>query len=166
MYWDLTHETKVWIRIVPESPGNPSPLLDLDFAAYFPGGLNPYSGRPEEPKGPPSRIMVQAQAWPLTVIRELSLRITADERTFDLTAAGTRYTTLMPPGLCPGEGTGCAANGIEAELHPATLRLLISAQTVGGQALGLPIRLTKADQVALAKFEERIGLSAPQRPTN
>ncbi len=163
LYWDLTHETKVWIRIVPVCPGNQSPLLDLLFAVYFSDELNPYTGRPKDPKGPPKRITVQAQAWPLTVIRELSPRITADGKTFDLTAPGTRYDTIASIGQFSGESNG-VANGVEAELEPAILRSLISAQDVGGQALGLPIKLNQADQVALAKFARRIGVSQTAQP--
>ncbi len=163
MYRDLTHETKVWIRIVPECPGHQSPLLDLLFAAYFLGEVNPYTGRPEEPKGPPKRITVQAQAWPLTVIRGLSLQITADGQTFDLTASGTRYNTIAAIGQFSGDGNA-VANGVEAELEPATLRSLISAQNVEGQALGLPIKLNRADRVALGEFARRIGLSQTVRP--
>jgi hypothetical protein len=84
-----------------------------------------------------------------------------DGRTVDLTGPGSRYRNI--PCLVATED--CAPNGVEAELKAAILRSLVTARAVEGQALGFPIKLTRADQLALAEFVARIGLSGEERPT-
>jgi hypothetical protein len=163
VYWEQFGETKIWVRIVPECPENKSPLLDLIFNAYFPGAVDFSSGRPKKLKGPPTRITLEAQPWPLVVIRELSLRITVDGRKFDLTTSDAQYKTIMPA-ICNDALGNCGANAVEAELTPSLLHSLLSAQTVDGQALGFPIKLVEADQAALAKFAKRIGLMDAAQP--
>jgi hypothetical protein len=59
----------------------------------------------------------------------------------------------------------CSPDGIQVDLEPATLRSLVTARTVQGQALGFPITLTQADQAVLADFVTRIGLSAAGMPS-
>jgi hypothetical protein len=164
VYWEQSGETKIWVRIVPVYPDHKSPLLDLIFNAYFPGAVDFSSGRPKKLKGPPARITLEAQPWPLVIIRELSLRIIIDGRKFDLTASDAQYKTIMPA-ACNNDAVGnCGANAVEAELTPSLLRSLISAQNVDGQALGFPIKLVAADQAALAKFAKRIGLLDAAQP--
>jgi hypothetical protein len=158
VYWDLFQTTEVWVRLLPESPDGEPPLVNLIFQAFFPGRAkrNPYSGLPRWPKGEPERLTVRAQILPLTVLRELSLRFVIDGNTLDLTGLGREYRHLG----CLGPGTDCAPNGVEAEIEPSVLQSMITAQTVRGHALGLPIELREADQLALAEFAKRTGLSA------
>ncbi len=157
LYWEIFQTTEIWVRIVPEHPDSRSPLVGLIFQAFFPGPAkrNPYSGLPEEPQGPPSRLVLEAQPLPLTVIRELSLRLDVDGKTLDLTAPGSNYRNLP----CLVATDNCVPNAVEIELEPGVLRSLITARSARGEALGFPIRLAEADQAALGRFAARIGLS-------
>jgi hypothetical protein len=156
LYWELFETTEVWIRLIPEDPDGKPPLVNLIFQAFFPGRAerDPYTGLPRDPKGPPARIVVQAQPLPLTLIRELSLRLVIDGRRIDLTGPTSRYRNL--PCLVASED--CVPNAVEAELEPSTLRSLIAATSVRGEALGFPIKLTDADGAVLAEFATRIGV--------
>ncbi len=160
LYWEVFQTTEDWIPIVPEGPGKQSPLVSLVFQAFFPGpaARNPYSGLPEEPKGPPSRLVLQVQPLPLTAIRELSLRLTIDGKTLDLTAPGSNYRNLP----CLVAGDSCTPYAVATDLEPALLKSLAAARSVEGQALGFPIKLAEADRAALAKFVVKIGLSPTQ----
>ena len=157
LYWDLFQTTEVWLSVVPENPDGQPPLLQLVFQAFFPGRAerDPSSGLPQWPKGAPERIVLRAQAFPLTLIRELSLRLRIDGQLLDLTAPGSRFKNL--PCLIASES--CTPNAVEAEIEPAIVRSLIGARKVGGEALGFPITLSSADQAALADFAARIKLS-------
>ena len=139
------------------------PLVNLIFQAFFPGRAkrDPYSGLPQWPKSAPVRLALRAQPLPWTVIRELSLRLQIDGNTCDLTTPGSRYRNL--PCLVATED--CTPNAVEVELEPSLLRSLISARTVGGHVLGFTVRLTSADQAALADFAARIGISREDGPT-
>ncbi len=156
LYWELFQTSEIWVRIEPEHPANQTPLVSLIFQAFFPGPVktNPFSGLPEEPKGPPARLTLEAQPLPLTAIRELSLRLTVDGKTFDLTKPGSNYR-LLP---CLVSNDNCTPNAVAVDLEPSTLRTLVQGHAIGGQALGFSIRLTEADRAALAKFLSRIGL--------
>lgn len=151
--------TEVSVRLIPTHPDGKPPLLHLVFQASFPGRAQrePYSLRPQWPKGTPARLVVRAEAFLLTVFRELSLRFALDGYTFDLTGPGSRYT-FVP---C---GDDCSPTAVEAELDPSLLRALIAARTVRGQALGFPIELAAADQRALSEFAARVGLSRKEAP--
>jgi hypothetical protein len=74
--------TEIWLRLIPEHSEGKPPLVNLIFKAFFPGRAerDPYTGLPREPKGPPARLVLVAQPLPLTVIRELSLRLVATAR--------------------------------------------------------------------------------------
>jgi hypothetical protein len=163
LYWDLFQTTEVWVRLVPEDPNGKPPLLNLVFQAFFPGRAerDPYSGLPRQPKGPPARLVLQAQPFPLTMIRELSLRLVIDGKTVELTGPASRYRNL--PCLVATED--CSPNAVEAELEPTILRSLIAARAVGGQALGFPIKLTEADRLALTEFATRIDLPGDEGPS-
>jgi len=157
LYWELFETTEIWTRLIPEDPDGKPPLVSLIFQAFFPGRAerDPYNkGLPRDPKGPPARIVVQAQPLPLTVIRELSLRLVVDGRSIDLTGPTSRYHNL--PCLVASED--CVPNAVESELEPSTLRSLIAATSVSGEALGFPIKLADADRAALADFATRIGV--------
>jgi hypothetical protein len=156
VYWELFQTTELWLQLIPEDPDGKPPLVNLVFQAFFPGRAdrNPYSGLPQEPKGPPARLVLKAQPLPLTIVRELSLRLVIDGKAVDLAGPDGRYRNL--PCLVASEG--CTPYAIEAELEPSVLRSLITAQAVHGQVLGFPIELTEADQRALAEFATRIGL--------
>jgi hypothetical protein len=102
-------------------------------------------------------MVLRAQPLPLTVVRELTLRLMIDDKTVDLTAPGAKYRYLYP--TCPPENV-CWANAVEAEIQPSLLPLIVRASEVKGEALGFPIRLTAEDQRALAELAARIGVRA------
>ena len=158
VYWELVETTEVWVRLTPSDPNGAPPLLSLVFQAFFPGRQprEPYSLLPQWPRGAPARLVVRAEPFPLTVVRDLSLRLVLDDYTFDLTGPGSRYAMLP----CGTGSDDCAPNAVEAELAPSLLRALTVARTVRGEALGLPIQLVAADQRALGEFAERVGLAA------
>lgn len=163
LYWELFQTTEIWLRLIPEDPDGKPPLVNLIFQAFFPGRAkrDPYSGLPQWPKSAPVRLALRAQPLPWTVIRELSLRLQIDGNTCDLTTPGSRHRNL--PCLVATED--CTPNAVEVELEPSLLRSLISARTVGGHVLGFTVRLTSADQAALADFAARIGISREDGPT-
>lgn len=159
VYWDLgtLQTTQIWVYLVPEDPGGKSPLVALIFQAFFPGRAKrePYSWLVEWPKGAPSRLALRAQPLPLTLVIKLSLQLVIDGNATDLTGPGSRCRYL-----CVGTAGGdCALNAVEAEIEPSLLQSLVTAQTLRGEALGFLIELREADQLALAEFAKRIGLS-------
>jgi hypothetical protein len=156
LYWDLFQTSEVWVRLIPEDPEGKPPLVSLIFQAYFPGKpeTDPYTGAPRDPKGPPSQLILRAQPLPMTLVRDLTLRLMIDDKTVDLTAPGARYRYLYP--CLPGDV--CAANAGAAEIDPPLLRALVKAQVVKGEVLGFPIKLAPEDQRALAEFATRIGV--------
>jgi hypothetical protein len=157
IYWELVPETEVWVRLIPEDPEGRPPLVNLVFHAFYPGRADRdvYSGLPQWPRGAPARLTVSAEPLPLTVIRELSLRLVIDGETFDLTGPNSRYRNLP----CLVASSDCTPNAIEAELSPSLLRSVATARSVGGQALGFPITLVAADQLAVSGFLVRAGLA-------
>jgi hypothetical protein len=163
LYWDLFQTTEIWLRLIPENPEGKPPLVSLVFQAFFPGRAerDPYSGLPREPKGPPARLALRAQPLPLTLIRELSLRLVIDGKRVELTGPASRYRNLP----CLVATDDCTPNAVEAELQPSILRALIMARTVRAEALGFPVELTGADQVALTDFVTRIGLRREEGPS-
>jgi hypothetical protein len=162
LYWDLFQTTEIWLRLIPEDPDGKPPLVNLIFQAFFPGRAerDPYSGLPQWPKGAPARLALRAQPLPLTLIRQLSLRLQIEGNTLDLTRPGSRYRNLP----CFVATEDCTPNAVEAELEPSILRSLISAREVGGQVLGFQVRLTSADQAALTDFATRIGIPREDGP--
>jgi hypothetical protein len=140
LYWDLFQTTEIWMRLIPGDPEGKPPLVSLIFQAFFPGRpeTDASTGLPREPKGPPAELVLRAQPLPLTVVRELTLRLMVDGKSVDLTGPGARYRYLYP---CP-PGNVCPANAVAAEIEPSLLRLIVTAREVKGEALGLPIRLT------------------------
>src|SRR5688500_17336400 len=61
LYWELVETTEVWVRLTPGYPSGNAPLLSLVFQAFFPGRQprEPYSLRPQWPKGEPVRLVVR-----------------------------------------------------------------------------------------------------------
>jgi hypothetical protein len=161
-YWELVPETEIWIRLIPEDPDGKQPLVNLVFHAFHPGRAerDPYSGLPRWPKSAAARLTVSAEPLPLTVIRELSLHLVIDGEVIDLTGPTGRYRTLP----CVGASTDCTPNAVEAELEPSLLRSVVTARSVGGKALGFPIKLVAADQVAVGDFLARVGVAGGQVP--
>jgi hypothetical protein len=161
LYYDLMQTTEVWVRLIPESPDGKPPLVNLIFQAFYPGRAerDPYTGLPREPTGPPARLVVVAQPLPMTVIRELSLRLSIDDKTVDFTAPAARYRYLYP---CFA-GDGCSANGIEAELAPSLLRSMGMARVVAGDVLGFPVKLGTEDHRALREFADKVAVSGSMR---
>ena len=162
LYWELAETTEVWVRLTPGDPNGAAPLLSLVFQAFFPGraARDPYTALPQWPKGEPARLVVRAEPFVLTAIRDLTLWLVLDDYTFDLTSPGSRHSIL---GCGPAGSDNCAPNIVEAELHPTLLRALIAARTIGGEAFGFPIQLTAADQRALAEFAGRVGVAPTHR---
>lgn len=156
LYWDLFQTTEIWLSLIPRDTEGKPPLVSLIFQAFFPGPAerDPYSGLPREPKGPPARLVLRAQGLPMTLVRQLTLRLEIDDKTVDLTGPAARYRYL--PACLPGDE--CSTNAVEAELEPSLLRSMLTARIVKGEALGFPIRLTADDQRSLAEFATRIGL--------
>jgi hypothetical protein len=162
VYRELVPETEIFVRLIPENLDGSPPLVSLGFQAFYPGRQerDPYSGLPRWPKGVPARLTVVAEPLPRTLIRELSLRLVIDGVTLDLTAPKSRYRNL--PCLVATED--CSPNAVETELEPRILHSLISARTVQGQALGFQVRLTAADQTALAHFAASVGMTQKDGP--
>jgi len=160
VYWELIPQTEVWVRLIPEDPEGKPPLANLVFHAFYPGRAerDPYTGLPEWPKGAPARLTVSAEPLPLTVIRELSLRLAIDGTLIDLTGPDSRYRTL--PCMVPD----CAPNAVEAELDAPVLRSIVRAGSVGGVALGFPIKLVSEDRRAVGDFLARVGLAEDRAP--
>ena len=158
LYWELQETTEVWVRLTPGDPNGAPPLLSLVFQAFFPGRAQreAYSLLPQWPRGAPARLVVRVEPFPLTAVRDLTLRLELDGYTFNLTGPGSRYAMLS----C---GEDCTPNAIEVDLDPSLLRALIAARTIRGEALGFPIQLTPADQRALGDFAARVGLSATRK---
>jgi len=157
LYWELIPETEIWVRLIPDDPDGKPPLVNLVFHAFYPGRAerDPYTGLPAWPTGAPRRLTVSAEPLPRTLIRELSLRLVIDGQTIDLTGPNSRYRNLP----CLVASDECTPNAVEAELDASTLRSLAAAVSIGGNALGFPIRLAAADQLALRDFVAKIGLS-------
>ena len=164
LYWELIPEMEIWVRLIPEDPEGKPPLVNLVFHAFYPGRAerDPYTGLPAWPTGAPRRLTVSAEPVPRTLLRELSLRLVIDGQTIDLTGPNSRYRNLP----CSVSSEDCAPNAVEAELDASTLRSLATALSIGGDALGFPIKLAAADQVALRDFVARIGLSGDQAREN
>jgi hypothetical protein len=162
IYWDLLQTTEVLVRLIPVGPDGKPLRVNLVFQAFFPGRETREwnTGQPQWPKGPPARLTVTAQAFPLTfVIPELSLRLVIDGTSFDLTTPGSRHRYIP----CPITTEDCAPNGVETDLEPRVLVSLVAAQSVQGQALGFPFELAKADMRVLGEFAARIGLRNTKR---
>jgi hypothetical protein len=157
LYWELVPEMEIWVRLVPEAPEGNAPLINLVFHAFYPGRAerDPYTGLPAWPRGAPTRLAVSAEPLPTTLIRELSLRLKIDGQTVDLTGPESRYRNLP----CLTASEDCVPNAVEAEISAPTLRSLAGAGSIEGRALGFPIKLVAADQLALKSFVARIGLS-------
>jgi hypothetical protein len=156
VYWELFETTEIWVRLLPEGPHATPPFVNLIFQAYFPGRAkrDPYTGLLQWPKGEPQRLTLRALPLPLTMIRGLSLRLVIDGNKVDLTGTAHEYRYLG----CPPGDLDCAPSGIEAEIKPSLLKSLTTAREIRGEALGFPIELREADQLALDDFTERIGL--------
>lgn len=159
IYWELLKSTEVLVELVPEDAAGRKPLVSLTFRAHFPGVAkrNPYNGLPEWPTGRPARMTLTAQALPLVLIRELSLRISLDGAATDLTGPGSRYRNVP----CLVAGDGCAPNGVEAEIDATLLRSFVDARTITGSALGFPVRLSADDQAAVREFGARAHVFQP-----
>lgn len=161
LYWELFETTEVWVRLFPEGPQGEPPLVSLVFQAFFPGRAKrePYSKLPRWPKGAPERLTLTVQGSPLTFIQVFSLRLVIDDKTVDLTRPGSDYRYIGCPA---GVMEECAVAGVVVNIEPSMLRALTTARSVRGEALGFPIELEEADQLALGEFMGRIGLSEAQ----
>jgi hypothetical protein len=158
IYWDLLQTTEVLVRVVPLGSDGKPVRVNLVFQAFFPGRETRdwNAGLPQWPRGPPARLTLTAQAFPLTfVIPRLSLQLVIDGAVIDLTAPGRRYRNIP----CLITTDDCTPNGVEADLEPSILASLIAARSVQGHALEFPFELTRADLEALAEFASRIGLT-------
>ncbi len=153
LYWELIPQTEIWVRLIPEDPDGKPPLLNLVFHAYYPGKVerDVYTGLPQWPKGPPARLAVSAEPLPMTVIKDLRLQLVVDGTVFDLTGPNGRFWTCS--------SGDCAPMMVEADLDASVVRSVVAARSVGGTALGFPIKLVPADQRAVGDFLARIGMA-------
>jgi hypothetical protein len=128
LYWKLIPETEVWVHVNPEDPEGKPPLVNLVFHAVYPGRAerDPHTGLPQWPKGAPSRLTVGAEPLPMTVIRELSLRLAIDGTVIDLTGPSSRYRVLP----CVTPSSDCVADAVEAELGAPVLRSIVGARHI------------------------------------
>ena len=162
VYWELVPEMEIFVRLVPEGQKH-QPSVNLVFHAFYPGraARDWYTGLPAWPKGVPSRLTISAEAPPMAIVRALSLRLTVDDRTtIDFTAPDSRYRFLP----CTFATDDCVQTGVESDLAPSILRLVVAGRSVGGTALGLPFTLAPADQDAVRAFAERVGLWPAREP--
>jgi len=144
IYWDVFDTTEVWLRVSPEAADGKGPApLRLVFQAFYPG---------RQPKGPPKRLGVRVVG---PAVADLSLRLTIDGKTFDLTGPEGSSRLLFPVPSCQE----CSANGVDAELKPSVLRALASAASAGGTALGVPFVISSSDRKALQAYVEQLGLA-------
>jgi hypothetical protein len=147
------------LPLIPVGPDGTPLRVHLVVQAFFPGRETREwnTGRSQWPKGPPARLTITAQAFPLTFsIPELALKLVIDGASVDLTAPGSNYRHIP----CPIATEDCRPNGVETELEPRVLTSLIKARSVQGEALGFPFELTTADLDALREFAARIHISA------
>ena len=141
LYWDLFQTTEVWVTLSPVT-ANTVAGPRFAFQAFFPG---------REVKGRPQRMQVKALAG--VVATDLSLRVTIDGKTTDLTGPDGSSFLLYPP--C---SEGCSANGVAADLKPELLRSMLVAASVEIVALGSTFRLSPEDRGALGTFAKQIGI--------
>src|SRR3990172_7596443 len=89
VYWELFETTEAWVLLQPGGPQGEPALVNLVLQAFFSGRAkrDPYSRLPEWPKGEPERLTVRVQPFPMTVLKEPSLRLVGDDETFDLCAS-------------------------------------------------------------------------------
>jgi hypothetical protein len=141
LYWDLFQTTEVWVTLSPVTADTVAGPR-FAFQAFFPG---------REVKGRPQRIQVKALAG--IVATDLSLRVTIDGKTTDLTGPDGTSFLLYPPCV-----EGCSANGVVADLKPELLRSILVAAKVDIVALGSTFQLSPEDRAALGEFAKQIGL--------
>ena len=141
LYWDLFQTTEVWITLSPVTADTVAGPR-FAFQAFFPG---------REVRGRPQRIQVKALAG--IVAADLSLRVTIDGKTTDLTGPDGTSFLLYPPCV-----EGCSANGVVADLKPELLRSILVAAEVDIVALGSTFQLSSEDRAALGEFAKQIGL--------
>jgi hypothetical protein len=142
LYWDLFQTTEVWVTLSPVTADTVAGPR-FAFQAFFPG---------REVKGRPQRVQVKALAGVVAI--DLSLRVTIDGMTTDLTGPDGNSFLLYPP--C---SEGCSANGVAAELKPELLRSMAVAANVGIVAFGSTFQLSPEDRGALGEFAKQIGLT-------
>jgi hypothetical protein len=142
LYWDLYQTTEVWVTLSPVT-GNTVAGPRFAFQAFFPG---------QEVKGTPQRIQIKALGGNTS---DLSLRVSIDGKTTDLTGPEGTSSFLYPP--C-GPDEGCGAIGVVADLKPDLLRSMATAANVELAAFGSTFQLSSEDRAALGEFAGQIGL--------
>ena len=143
LYWDLFKSTELWVTLSPVTADTVAGPR-FAFQAFFPG---------REVKEGPQRIQVKALAG--GTVTDLSLRVTIDGKTTDLTGPDGNSFLLYPP--FPPCSEGCSANGVAAELKPDLLRSLLAAAKVDVVAFGSTYPLSPEDRGALGEFAKQIG---------
>lgn len=143
LYHDLPKTTEVWVTLSPLT-GNTVAGPRMAVQAFFPG---------REVRGRPQRI--QMKVLPGLAGLDLSLRVVIDGRPIELSGSGGTSQLLYPP--CSAD-SGCAANGIMADVTPELLRAMIGGAFVEVVAFGTTIPLLAADRAALGEFAKQIGL--------
>jgi hypothetical protein len=142
VYWALFDTTEVWVRLDPDTPGGSGKApLRLVFQVF-------YQGR--EAKGPPKRLGLRAVG---PAVADLSLRLTLDGTTIDLTGRDGSSRPLLPVPNCEE----CSANGVDAELKTSVWSRLMNAASVSGTALGVPFVLSSSDCRIIRSFAKEFG---------
>jgi hypothetical protein len=139
LYWDLFQTTELWVTLSPVTADTVAGPR-FAFQAFFPG---------REVKERPQRIQVKALAGGMAT--DLSLRMTIDGKTTDLTGPDGSSFLLYPPCI-----EQCSANGVAADLKPELLRSMLAGANVDIVAFGSTFRLSSEDRRALGEFAEQI----------
>jgi hypothetical protein len=142
LYWDLFQTTEVWVTLSPVT-GDTVAGPRFAFQAFFPG---------REIKGRPQRIQVKALGGNGS---DLSLRVTVDGKTTDLTGPDGS-SSLVYPACGPDES--CGAIGVVASLKPELLSSMVTAGNVDVSAFGSTFPLSPEDRAALGEFAKQVGL--------
>jgi hypothetical protein len=142
MYFDSLGQSQVWVNLEPASTESaPAPVI-LNFTATFPG---------RQSTQPPSRVKIRAESrcFPLVFpdrIRQPVLRLVLDgTTTIDLTTPDAQYQFVST----------CSKAFLDTVVTDAPFDLasrIADAHGVAVDALGISVRLTPADQMALAAF--------------
>ena len=146
LYWELFDTSETWVSVIPSGPKDEPPLTRLILQAFFVG---------KSTAGPPSRVVLRALGLPMTIMRDYSLKLTVDDKAFDLAPACASPAGSGPPcQLLYPPGANSSANGVAVDLDPGLVERLAGAHAVTGTALGFPIVLSPDDLAALARFAE------------
>lgn len=139
LYWELRDETEVWLTLEPRSPDGDKLPIGLSLSVVFSG---------KRPTGPLTQVDVRAFVgllWAPTP----QLMLTVDGESVEFAPPGPSSIYSGPP----GEG---ALTGVVGTISIATLKKMVSARSIGGNALRMNFDLNGSQRAAIAKFTERV----------